>query len=211
MYRTCALMICSLVLVSACAGGPASQDNRSGQAQASAGTQSTPAARAADAAQPLGEFDPLTVADVDLYLKVMRAAADRVKALSGADRAALKTYADLTSGRAPAQVPSPDQMAAMERATDLLALDTVVAREMGVVTRYRSIASRVPKFGMPEMGGEGDDEPMTPEQRAALRQRVERFRQRRSHDAAMLEPRRQEIEALQKQVDLITHPESIPR
>ena len=140
----------------------------------------------------------------------MRTAAERLKDLSAADRQALKTFHALTTRANASQMPSAEEMAAMQRAGELMALDTTVAREMGVERRYQSIRGRVPQYGMPEMTGESDD-PMTPEQRAALKVRIGKFKERGRLDAATLAPYKDEIQALQKQVDLIAHPESIPR
>jgi hypothetical protein len=208
MIRIC--WLCALLVVAGCGGGPPVQDAQSavrgGAAQAA---QQPDAVAATDATAPLAEFEPLARADADLYLKVMRTAAARLKNLSAADRQALKTFQALTTRTDASQMPSAEEMAAMQRAGELMALDSVVARELGVEKRYQSIRGRVPQYGMPEMTGEGDD-PMTPEQRAALKVRIEKFKERRRLDGATLAPFKDEIQALQKQVDLIAHPQSIP-
>jgi hypothetical protein len=63
------------------------------------------------------------------------------------------------------------------------------------------------------MSGEGDNDAyrMTAEQKAQLKLRIERFEQQRKLDAATLQPHRDEIQSLEKQVNLLLHPESIPQ
>jgi hypothetical protein len=218
MRATRALLICGLLFACGCTRAQGPQDaqaaapkNAPSQPQASNRENASPQTRAADTTQALGEFDPLTRADVDLYLNVMRTAAERVKNMSAADRAVLKAYRKLTANPDPGQIPSAEQIMAIQRAGELMTLDGAVARELGVTRRYNSISGRVAAFIMP-MGGEGDDDatPMTAEQKAQLRLRIERFQERRRLDTATLEPHREEIQSLQKQVNLILHPESIP-
>jgi hypothetical protein len=210
MIRIC--WLCVLLVAAACAGSPPAQDAKSVAAQGAGSTAQRPsAAPATDTTAALGEFEPLTRADVELYVKVMRAAADRVKNLPAADRQALEAQKTFATKASSGQMPSAEEFAAMERATQLMALDGTIAREMGVGKRYRSIRSRVPEYAMPEIEASGDDEPMTPEQRAALKARIEKFRERRRLDAATLAPCKDEILALQKQVYYIGRPGPIPQ
>jgi hypothetical protein len=219
MHATRALLICVLLFACGCTRAQGPQDaqaappkNAASQPQASNRETASPQTRAAaDTTQALGEFAPLTRADVDLYLNVMRTAAERIKNMSAADRAVLKAYRKLTANPDPNQIPSAEQIMAIQRAGELMTLDSAVARELGITRRYNSISGRVAAFIMP-MGGEGDDDatPMTAERKAQLKLRIERFRERRRLDAATLEPHREEIQSLQKQVNLILHPESIP-
>jgi hypothetical protein len=220
MHGIRVLFLCGLLLACSCTRARGVEDARSvangtvpSRAEAVDTTKAASQTRAADTTQPLGEFEPLTRADVELYLKVMRAAAQRVKNLSAADRDALKAFRAMTTSRNPNQVPSAEQIAAIQRAVDLVSLDAVVAREMGIARRYGSISGRVTAFIEPPMGGSGDDDAprMTAEQKAQLKLRIERFQQRRKLDAATLQPHRDEIQSLQKQVNLLLHPESIPQ
>ena len=211
MRATGAVVVCGLLLAWGCTRAPA-QDARAagkGPAQPGASTRDIPRARVADTTQALGEFDPLTGADVEMYLKVMRTAAERIRTMSAADRAVLKAYRKMTASPDPNQIPSAEQIMALQRAGELMTMDSAVARELGVGRRYTSIAGRVTTFITP-MDGAGDSEPMTSEQRARLKARIERFQDRRKLDAATLGPHRDEIQSLQKQVNLILHPESIP-
>jgi hypothetical protein len=215
---TRALLICGLLFACGCTRAQGPQDaqaaasrNAASPPQASNRENASPQTRAADTTQALGEFDPLTRADVDLYLNVMRTAAERIKNMSAADRAVLKAYRKLTANPDPNQIPSAEHIMAIQRAGELMTLDSAVARELGVTRRYNSISGRVADFIMPMSGGGDDDAtPMTAERKAQLRLRIERFQERRRLDAATLEPHREEIQSLQKQVNLILHPESIP-
>jgi hypothetical protein len=221
MHGVRALLLCGLVLAYGCSRAQTPQQRQSvpdGQAPSQAlASNHEPApsqAHAAGAARPLGEFEPLSNADVALYLQVMRTAAQRVRNMSAADRDALRVFRAMTTSPNPNQaVPSPEQIAAVQRAGVLMALDASVARELGVAERYRSVLGRVDFFVMPS-SGEGDpaDAPQrTAEQKQQLKLRIERFAQLRTSDAAILAPHRDEIVSLQKQVNLALHPESIPR
>jgi hypothetical protein len=105
-------------------------------------------------------------------------------------------------------------MAAVSRASELMNLDTVVAKEMGVAKRYRSISARIPELTMGPMAGEGetgDEARLSEEQKRAQKMRFDRIQQRKKLDDAILAPHRDEILSLQKQVHLLYHPESIPK
>jgi hypothetical protein len=206
-----ALLLCGLLFACACTRAEGPKDAQSvPDERASSPAQAADTTRAADRTARLGEFEPLTQADVDLYLKVMRTAAERLKNLPAADREALKTFRKMTTTPNANALPSAEELAAMQRAGELMALDGVVARELGVARRYESVSSRALAFAAPQIDASGDDERMTAEQKRQLTIRIERFRQRRTQDAATLGPNRDEILALQKQVNLIQHPESLP-
>ena len=84
-----------------------------------------------------------------------------------------------------------------------------------IQTPTTSISARAREFVMPISGASSGDENepgrMTEQQRPDLMLRIRRFEERRKADAAMLQPRREGIVALQQQVDFVRHPESIPR
>ena len=91
------------------------------------------------------KLDPLTKDDVELYLKVMRAAAARVKALPPADKAALDGAEKILAGSASGKVPTMEDTKTLERA-NLVALymDQIVAEEMNIDGRkYRGIAEAI--------------------------------------------------------------------
>jgi hypothetical protein len=91
------------------------------------------------------KLDPLTKEDVELYLKVMRAAAERVKNPQASDQAAADGARRILAGRASGRVPTPDDVKTLERATLVaLYMDQIVAEEMKLNGRtYRGIAEAV--------------------------------------------------------------------
>jgi len=91
------------------------------------------------------KLDPLTKDDVELYLKVMRAAADRVKHLTPADQAALDRAKKIIAGRASGRVPTRDDVKTLERANLVaISMDQIVAEEMNLDGRsYRGIVEAV--------------------------------------------------------------------
>ena len=197
------LMLFFIALLLACACTPPVPSQSRSQSQ-----------RISDRTQPLGEFEPLSPGDVELYLKVMRAAAERLKNLSRADREALAALRNTQSNPGRGQMISAEQIAAISRTTELMSMDSVIAKEMGISKRYQSVSARVPLMSMGRMTGEGDasdDPPMTEEQKRERKLRIERFRLRNQLDDAALAPHREEILSLQKQVCLSFFPESIPK
>jgi hypothetical protein len=91
------------------------------------------------------KLDPLTKDDVDLYLKVMRAAAERVKSPSSADRVALEDASKILARSASRHIPTQDDIKTLERANLVaLSMDQIVAGEMKLDGRtYRGIAEAV--------------------------------------------------------------------
>lgn len=216
MSRVHVIVVCGTLLAAGCSRAPAPSTAAAANAAAPAAapseggsSQAAGLAGTADA-HALGEFDPLSQADVDLYLKVMRTAADRLAHLPPADRDALNAYRRMISAGSSDQPISTADASAMGRATELMSLDQSVAREMGVGPRYESIASRVEELMGPVADGGGDD-PTTPEDRARLQALGDRLQQRDAKDAVAVRPHRAEILALQKKVNLVQHPESIPQ
>ena len=100
-----AISFCAAACFSAC--GSKESVSRSG------GVANAPASPGAKFAEPPldrqieQKLDPLTKEDVELYLKVMRAAAERVKNLTAADRAALDGAKRILAGSASGRVPTP--------------------------------------------------------------------------------------------------------
>ncbi len=223
MRHACILLLSALIFTFACGPGTKPQDapapaggrERAQGQPATAGGRTPAALPAALASEPLAEFQALTQADVDLYLQVLRAAAERVKNMPQADRDALNAFRAMTTGATAGQMPTPEQLATMQRAGDLMTIPFVVAREMGVEKRFSSINNRADDFLRPTGGASSGDEDdaarMSAEQRQALKVRIQRFKERREADAATLRPFREEIAVLQKQVDFVRHPESIPK
>jgi hypothetical protein len=88
---------------------------------------------------------PLTGDDVDLYLKIMRAAAERVKNPAPADKAALEGAKKILAAGILGRVPTLDDVKTLERANLVaISMDQVVAEEMKVDGRtYRGIVEAI--------------------------------------------------------------------
>lgn len=189
--------------------GDADADASGGAAAAPASAEVTeaaarPAATGGD--RPLAEFEPVSAADVAMYLRVMRAAAERARTLSAADRQALETMREMTKGTmASTRMPSPEQLAAVQRAGELMTLDATVARELGVTDRFSSVQHRVGRFLHPMTGASSgdEDEQMTAERRAWLQDRIRKFKALDAQDAAALAPHREELLALENQIQAL--------
>jgi len=118
---------------------------------------------------------PLTEADIQFYLSVMRAAADRLDHPTPADRAALAKLEALNNGASgvdPAVIAqSSDELdLAMELKN---AADDRIVRERHLDDdRYQKIKSRIEDAGAPKVGDGGESNPAsyTPTQRAAMAQ-----------------------------------------
>jgi hypothetical protein len=91
------------------------------------------------------KLDPLTKDDIEMYLKVMRAAAERVKSPSSADRAALEGASKILARSASRHVPTQEDVKTLERANLVaLSMDQIVADEMKLDGRtYRGISEAV--------------------------------------------------------------------
>jgi hypothetical protein len=119
-----------------------------GTAASSAGSKKSPALPAAEPAEiPLAQqteqkLDPLTMDDVDLYLKVMRAAAEQVKTPAPGDTATLEAAKKILAAGAAGRVPTRNEVTTLERANLVaIGMDQIVAEEMKFDGRtYRGIA-----------------------------------------------------------------------
>ena len=108
----------------------------------------TPGAKPAEASleqQTEQKLDPLTKDDVELYLNVMRAAAERVKSPTPADKLALEGARKILAGSASGRVPTQDDVKTLERANLVaLSMDQIIADEMKIDgQKYRGIAEAV--------------------------------------------------------------------
>jgi len=96
---------------------------------------------------PLTEqkLDPLTASDVDLYLRVMRAAATRVQSPTAEDTATLAEAHDVMTAAAAGQVPSSSDARTLERASQIgTEMDQIVADEQHIdLATYVGIALAV--------------------------------------------------------------------
>ena len=138
-----AILFCAAACFSAC-GSKESVSRPAGAANAPKSAAATFAEPPLDQ-QIEQKLDPLTSEDVELYLKVMRAAAERVKNLTAADRAALDGAKRILAGSASGRVPTPADVKTLAQA-NLVAtsMDQIVAGEMKLDGRgYRGIAEAV--------------------------------------------------------------------
>jgi hypothetical protein len=152
----------------------------------------------------------LTKDDVELYLKVMRAAADRVKTPTPADKATLEGASKILAGSASGRVPTQAEVKTLERANLVaLSMDQIVAEEMKIDGKtYRGIAEAVesavpnpvlavnPAKGIPPV----PEHPPTPLQ--------ERLRSVNAVNEKFLGPYREEI---QKLLPIVRNPLNLPK
>lgn len=138
-------------LLTLCAAAALSSCGRQQTAPLSDAAENSPAAaRATSSELPLDQqteekLDPLTKQDVELYLKVMRAAAQRVKSRLPEDVAVLDGAKKILAAGAAGQFPNPDGVKTLDRANLIaLSMDQIVADEMKLDARtYRGIAEAV--------------------------------------------------------------------
>jgi hypothetical protein len=136
-------VLCATFLLAAC-GRNQTAPSLEGAENSAATLGSQPAEASLDQ-QTEQKLDPLTKEDVELYLKVMRAAAERVKTPSASDKAALASAKTILAGSSSGRVPTPEDVKTLERA-NLVAIfmDQIVADEMKIDGRtYRGIAEAV--------------------------------------------------------------------
>jgi len=114
-------------------------------AENSPATLSAPPVEASAEQQTEQKLDPLTKDDVELYLRVMRAAAARVQNPTAEDKAALEGAKNILAGGASGRVPTQDDVKMLERANLVAtAMDQIAAEEMKLDGRaYRGIAEAV--------------------------------------------------------------------
>jgi len=96
---------------------------------------------------PLTEqkLDPLTESDVELYLRVMRAAAERVRIPNSEDVQTIARARQIISAAAAGHVPGSTDASTLQQASQIcLAMDQIVAREMQIdPNRYIAIADAI--------------------------------------------------------------------
>jgi hypothetical protein len=173
----------------------------------------TPGAKPAEApidVQTEQKLDPLTTDDAELYLKVMRAAAERVKNPTPADKAAIEGASKILAGSASGRVPTQTDVKTLERANLVaLSMDQIVADEMKIDARtYRGIAeaveSAVPNPALAVTSAKGmqpiPDHPPTPLQ--------ERLSSAKTANEKFLAPYRGEI---QKLLPIVRNPVHLPK
>jgi hypothetical protein len=182
----------------------------------SGGAGNAPAsADAALAEPPLDQqteqkLDPLTKQDVELYLKVMRAAAERVKSFTPADQAALDGAEKILAGSASGRVPTRDDAKTLERANLVaISMDQIVAEEMNLDGRtYRGIVEAVESVvpnPLQDAGVGIGGAPASDQARTPLEKRLSDVN---ATNEKFLAPYRDEI---QKLVGIVRNPANLPK
>lgn len=175
----------------------------------------TPSASTAAAAPkaaekvPDYEFEPLTQADVDLYLAVMRESVVKFRQLPPADKAVLAQEADyykhLKSGWHPA--PTPQEQELFKRSDELHHVDDGVARQKGVYERYAAVREAIEGMVGPMKCGDSDCGQGEPEDDPALRKKqIEDDKKRKAiirQDLVLLKPCRAEILSLATEIRMM--------
>jgi hypothetical protein len=173
----------------------------------------TPGAKPAEApinVQTEQKLDPLTTDDVELYLKVMRAAAERVKNPTPADKAAIADASRILAGSASGRVPTQDDVKTLAQANSVaLAMDQIIAEEMKLDARtYRGIAEAV-ESAVPDPALEATstkEMPAAPDHAPTPLQ--QRLSNAKSVNEKFLAPYRSEI---QKLIQIVRNPLNLPK
>ncbi len=158
---------------------------------------------------PLNEqkADPLTQSDVELYLRVMHAAAARVRNPNAEDTQALAQARQILSAAANGRVPSSSDASTLQHASEIcLGMDQIVARERKVdLALYTSIADAieavVPNPSIPVPPAQSAEPPP----RSPLERRLAQVD---AENETFLAPYRSEIQSL---LAIVRNPANLPK
>jgi hypothetical protein len=171
---------------------------KSGNEAANPGSSGGSAPAAKEGPIPNYDTTPMTQADVDLYISVMKAAADYIKNPSASDKAAMDFAKQVSKGNAPSPI-SPEQAQMLARAATLAQYDMEIANQRGISKRYEAIRGTVEGLiGMtacPTCSGDGGG-PVSQQQKDQAAQEEAAHKA----DMVLLQPHSDEIVALQKQI-----------
>jgi len=203
MRFTLVLLLLGCALLVACNKGTAPASPA-----ASAPAAASPAPKVAEKI-PDYEFEPLTQADVDMYLAVMRESVQKFRQLPPADKAVLAQEADyykhLKSGWHPA--PTPQEQDLFKRSDELHHLDDGVARQKGVYERYAAVREAIEGMVGPMKCGDSDCGQGEPEDDPALRKKqIEDDKKRKAiiqQDLVLLKPHEAEILSLATEIRMM--------
>ena len=150
--------------------------------------------------------DPLTQADIALYLKVMRAAAARVRKPSEDDTRTLARAKQIMAASASGHAPDAADADELQRASQIyLSMDQIVVREMGIdAANYTAIADAI------EAVIPNPSAPMVSTNTRALRPRSpfeRRIAEVNAENLATLAPYRAEIQSL---LGIVRNPANLP-
>jgi hypothetical protein len=203
-----AMALAAVAAVSGC--------GRNQTAPLSEGSENSPASAGAKPAEPPldqqteQKLDPLTKDDVDLYLKIMRAAAERVKHPAPADRAALAEAKKILDAGAAGRFPTPEGVKTLERANLVaIAMDQIVAEEMKVDGRtYRGIVEAVESVIPNPAAGKASAESSAPAPEHPPTPLEKRLSEVNAANAKFLAPYREEIQTL---IGVVRNPANLPK
>jgi hypothetical protein len=203
-----AIVVCAVSFVSAC--------KRTENTAASGSAANSPASPGPALTEPPFDqqieqkLDPLTKDDVELYLKVMRAAAERVKHPTPADQVALEDAKKILGASGSGHVPTRDDAKALDRANLVaLSMDQIVAEEMKLDARdYRGIAEAIEAVvpGPTGSARPGTNSVSTPTHSLSPLER--RLRDVNAANAMFLAPYRVEIGSL---ITIVRAPANLPQ
>ena len=173
----------------------------------------TPGAKPAEApieVQTEQKLDPLTRDDVELYLKVMRAEAERVKNPTPADKSAIEGASKILAAGASGRVPTQADVKTLERANLVaLSMDQIVAEEMKVDAKtYRGVAEAVESAVPNPALAATSEKAMPPAPDRAPTPLQERLSTARTANEKFLAPYRAEI---QKLIPIVRNPINLPK
>jgi hypothetical protein len=197
--RRSACVLTFLMCVAMAAGcGHSSTAGTSG-GDNTAGSAAAPSDSAEQAAANALKTTPLTQADIDLYIDIMKAAADKITNATGDDRAAIDLMKKINSGQ-PGGTVNPDQAALLVRGTQLAQIDEKIAAQRGVQVRYDAIRGVIEALVGPMVCTSCSGDGGTQAASAAQQQEWAAEEDVQKTDLQLLQPDSAEITSLQKQV-----------
>jgi hypothetical protein len=156
------------------------------------------------------KLDPLSEEDLELYLRVMRAAAERVQHLMPADQAALDGARKILATAASGRVPTRDDAKILERANLIaISMDQIVAEEMKLDPRtYRGIAEAVESVVSNPVSGHISGNGVAPASGRDPTPLEKQLSRVNAANETFLAPYREEI---QKLIAIVRNPANLPK
>ncbi|MCC2652649.1 MAG: hypothetical protein K0Q60_2812 [Microvirga sp.] len=144
------------------------------------------------------ELPPLTKDGIDLYLRVMRTAADRMKRLPPQDQALIKKMTNMNSWKG-----GPPTSSELDRYYQLTSMDETIAQEMGVSDAYQAARGKVTDQASicPAPCGESEGESGTPPESSMSTAEEKQL----EAEQALVKPHLDEIRKLEAQVRPSVH------
>ena len=141
----------------------------------------------------------LTDADVQMYLRVMRAAVARQQHPTSADIALKKRAASITEATMHGHIPTEAEQAVLEQSFKLSTLDDMVVEQMHInAAHYTAVKERIDEF-LEESDGKAT--PMSAKEEKAL---LDAWK----HDEKVIAPYREELTALNTALLVGSQPDS---